>query len=163
MTPYQKRTTLIFGPTPKVGRELAELVEAIREAGVTLKSGNKVNEIEVATDDAAFAEKVLNIHGYHVEGRRLHEGLAGVMEELNKKYQLDEMRVRPDTAAAWDLIRNQDRTPPKDDKQAVRVYVNSQLRKIRAARTTRRAQHVRDNIDGQITAYENILRYIKKR
>ncbi len=33
MTPYQKRTTLIFGPAPKVGRELAELVEAIREAG----------------------------------------------------------------------------------------------------------------------------------
>jgi phytoene dehydrogenase-like protein len=157
MTPYQKRTTLIFGPTPKVGRELAELVEAIREAGVTLKSGNKVNEIEVATDDAAFAEKVLNIHGYHVEGRRLHEGLAGVMETLSKKYQLDEMNF-------LDRVGHEaDRVPPKDDKQAVRVYVNSQLRKIRAARTTRRAQHVRDNIDGQITAYENILRYIKKR
>lgn len=157
MTPFQKRTTLIFGPAPKVGRELAELVEAMNEAGVTLQSGKRPNEIEVATDEAMFAEKVLNIHGYHVEGRRLHEGLAGVMDNLSKKYKLDEMFGRPDTLEAQDL------PAVRTDKQAVRVYVNSQLRKIRATRTKRRAQHVRDNIDGQITAYENILRYIKKR
>lgn len=157
MKPFQKRTTLIFGPKPQVGKQLAELVEALKEAGVDLSSGRKVDEIEVATEDATFAEKVLNIHGYHVEGRRLHEGLAGAMEELSKKYQLDEMNF-------LDRVGHEaDRTPPKDDKRAVRAYIQQKLRKIRATRTKRRAQHVRDNIDGQIVAYENILRYLKKR
>ncbi len=82
------------------------------------------------------------------------------METLSKKYQYEDFSF-PEFED--DPMFAEQPKQSRSDLQSVRNYVNSQLRNVRAARTRRRAQHVRDNIDGQITAYENILRYIKKR
>ena len=42
-------------------------------------------------------------------------------------------------------------------------YVHQKARKARQARIKARARHLRDSLDGQILAYEEILRYLKRR
>ena len=150
-----ERTTLVFSPQPRNGRELGQLVEAIAKV-IPVKAGKKVDEIEVDTVYVPRVQKILQMNGYSVVDKRIHEAsqnkLTGAIKLLGEKYNLfsDD---RPTEVKA----------PPSLHKRHVMNFVNRKAREARKARTKVRAQHKRDHLDGKIAALNDVLRYLRKR
>ena len=118
--------------------ELGNLLEAISAAGI---------------EDEGTIQKMLNIHGHEFQKT---SKLAGAIELLGEKY-LEGFRM-DNFAKAGDENVKQASIPRK----RVMSFINKRTHKARQLRNKRRVQHVRDNLEGQIVAYEDVLRYIKK-
>ncbi len=102
--------------------------------------------------DEGTIEKMLNVHGYEFEKT---SKLAGAIDLLGEKY-IGEFFGEP-TAEETRKVNQ-----PTIPRRRIMMYINKRTHKARQLRNKRRVQHVRDNLEGQIAAYEDVLRYIKK-
>ena len=167
------KTTLII-QKPKNRRAIGELFDAMKKAGVKISQGESFNELIVEVSQQKTAEKILTIHGFEFDEEK---NLTGAMNKLADKYLLNEMFDFPKARS--------NRSPKKQDKEtigfgkpgvepgpALKVhkidkrplvsFIQRKLREARGVRNKRRIQHVRDELRGQVLAYEEVLRQIKK-
>ncbi len=122
----------------------SDIKEAIDKAGIK---------------DEKIIEKLLKIHGEDLE----KEGnLSGALNLLSEKYIgefHDFSRPEADEVAGSGRRKAKQSSIPR---RRVMSFINKRTHKARQLRNKRRVQHVRDNLEGQIAAYEDVLRYIKK-
>ena len=143
--------------------EFDRLLEAILASGI---------------EDEGTIEKMLNVHGYEFEKT---SKLAGAIDLLGEKYYLGEFKdLKPkpeaDKSVGRENLSNISKSEsrisgdqssvrgnqPSIPRRRVMSFINKRTHKARQLRNKRRVQHVRDNLEGQIAAYEDVLRYIKK-
>lgn len=168
------KTTLII-QKPKNRRAIGELSDAMKKAGVKISQGESFNELIVEVSQQKTAEKILTVHGFEFDEEK---NLTGAMNKLADKYMLNEMFDFPKSRANR-LPKN-----PKDketigfgkpgaepgrtlevhkiDRRPLVSFIQRKLREVRGVRNKRRIQHVRDELRGQVTAYEEVLRQVKK-
>jgi glycine cleavage system aminomethyltransferase T len=139
------RKVLHITPNPKDN----DLFRALERAGVDLKRV-KYNKIDINTKDEVLVEKVLRIHGYETEEPRALDGAIGLLSEKYLGEFVDESRLEAQKEA-------------KATRRRLMKFINNKTHKARRLRARSRRQHVRDNLEGQVTAYEEVLRYLRKR
>jgi len=128
----------------------SDIKEAIDKAGI---------------EDEKVVEKLLRIHGEDVPD----SNLTGALDILVDKYQLDEMNLTgaPDLRGIEDSSRvigtPRGSKPKKDPTKSLRNFVLRKARQARRARSKSRGGARRDRFDGRIDAFDDILRYLKKR
>jgi len=166
------KTTLIIQPKPKNRRALGELFDAMKKAGVKISQGESFNELIVEVTQQKTAEKILTVHGFEFDEEK---NLTGAMNKLADKYILNEMFDFPKSRSA---DRKSNGGEPgfgkpgaepgralkvhKIDRRPLVSFIQRKLREARGVRNKRRIQHVRDELRGQVLAYEEVLRQIKK-
>lgn len=129
----------------------SDIKEAIDKAGI---------------EDEKVVEKLLRIHGQDIPD----SNLTGALDILVDKYQLDEMNLTgaPDLRGIEDSSRvigtpRDVSKPKKDSTKSLRNFVLRKARQARRARSKSRGGNRRDRFDGRIEAFDDILRYLKKR
>jgi len=169
------KTTLIIQPKPKNRRALGELFDAMKKAGVKISQGESFNELIVEVSQQKTAEKILTVHGFEFDEEK---NLTGAMSKLADKYMLTEMFDFPKARSASRKSSGQGEGQPgfgkpgaepgralkvhKIDRRPLVSFIQRKLREARGTRSKRRVQHVRDELRGQVHAYEEVLRQIKK-
>lgn len=163
------KVTLKFQPIPKNRRILGEMFDDMKKSGVDIEYSGDLDTVIVESKHQPTTEKILLVHGYQITGNYID----GAMKKLADKYQLDEMHLgAPDLRGIEDSSRvigtphqelNVSKRKPSVSKRTLRSFIQNKLRHARQSRSKRRVQHVRDNLEGQVQAYEEILRYLKKR
>lgn len=170
------KTTLVIQPKPKNRRALGELFDAMKKAGVKISQGESFNELIVEVSQQKTAEKILTVHGFEFDEEK---NLTGAMNKLADKYLLTEMFDFPKARSSKDRkSKGQGEGQPgfgkpgvepgralqfdKLDKRPLVSFIQRKLREARGVRNKRRIQHVRDELRGQVHAYEEVLRQIKK-
>ncbi|KKM22260.1 hypothetical protein LCGC14_1627180 [marine sediment metagenome] len=166
------KTTLIIKPVPKNRRALGELFDAMKKSGVKISYGESFNELVVEVADQKTAEKILTVHGFWFDEEK---NLTGAMNKLADKYMLNEIFDFP-------TERQKSKGPKGEtvgfgkpgaepgralkvhtiDKRQLSSFLHRKLREARFERVGRRTQHIRDELRGQVHAYEEVLRQIKK-
>ncbi len=170
------KTTLIIKPVPKNRRALGELFDAMKKSGVKISYGESFNELVVEVADQKTAEKILTVHGFWFDEEK---NLTGAMNKLADKYMLNEIFDFP---ASRESNRSSAKKPKGEtvgfgkpgaepgralkvhtiDKRQLSSFLHRKLREARFERVGRRTQHIRDELRGQVHAYEEVLRQIKK-
>ncbi len=176
------KTTLVIQPKPKNRRALGELFDAMKKAGVKISQGESFNELIVEVTQQKTAEKILTVHGFEFDEEK---NLTGAMNKLADKYMLNEMFDFPkarskgfpfpyEFEAKDRKSKKQGEGQPgfgkpgralsvhKIDRRPLVSFIQRKLREARGVRNKRRIQHVRDELRGQVLAYEEVLRQIKK-
>ncbi len=167
------KVTLKFQPIPKNRRILGEMFDDMKKSGVDIEYSEDLDTVIVESKHQLTTEKILLVHGYQIVGNYID----GAMKKLADKYQLNEMHLgAPDLRGIEDSSRvigtpdsgldsesRQKAIPTKLNRKNALNYVHQKARKARRARIKARARHLRDGLDGQILAYEEILRYLRKR
>ena len=143
------KNKLTILPIPKNRRHLGELFDAMKKQGVDIKPGESLDEIIVETRHQDTAEKILNIHGFQITKEN---NLVGAMNKLAEQFDFGQPRPREEQPSREAQI----------NKSWLVRFAQRKARAARAARSKSRSQHGRDKLDGQIAAYEDILRYLKK-
>ncbi len=160
------KVTLKFQPIPKNRRILGEMFDDMKKSGVDIEYGEDLDTVIVESKYQPTTEKILLVHGYQIVGNYID----GAMKKLADKYQLNEMHLgAPDLRGIEDSSRvigtprSEKAIPAKLNRRNALNYVHQKARKARQARIKARARHLRDGLDGQISAYEEILRYLRRR
>ena len=154
---------LTIHPVPKNRRSLGELFDAMKDSGVQIKQGDSLGEVIVESASLKTAEKILNIHGYQIEKE---SNLSGAMSKLAETFDFgqprpdDDIKPRHFSKKEYPTTRG---VTPRVNKASLIKFVQRKARNARNARSKSRSQHTRNNLDGQTIAYEDILRYLKKR
>lgn len=159
----QKKITFEISPTPN-GRELTNLVEQFQEANISVKIGLNPNEIKVNPKDSERVTAVLRVLGYHTVDKWLHEAsLKGALNKLANKYQINEQVKFGPSENITPIEKPTERPSSGFRRNNLMSFVQRKVRGARTARVKRRAQYIRDKLDGKIEAYEEILRYLRGR
>ncbi len=165
------KTTLVIQPKPKNRRALGELFDAMKKAGVKISYGESFNELIVEVTQQKTAEKILTVHGFEFDEEK---NLTGAMNKLADKYTLNEMfdfpTERQKSKGKGETIGfgkpgaepGRALSVHKIDRRPLVSFIQRKLREARGVRNKRRIQHVRDELRGQVLAYEEVLRQIKK-
>lgn len=157
------KVTLTLTPIPENRQILGELFDEMKKSGVEIEYGENLGSILVEARHKPTTEKILSIHGYRIVEKHMKDAIG----MLAKKYQLNEMafdlRGTEDSNRVIGTPRSVSKPEPTISKRALRSFIQNKLRNARGARSKRRVQHVRDNLEGQVQAFEEILRYLRKR
>lgn len=153
------KTTLTIHPKPKNRRVLGEFFDNMKKLGIDLQY-QSLDKIIVETKDQSKVERVLVIHGYRVSNEN---PLQGALNKLSEKYQLKEQSLSlvGNTEPNGDSVRERNQKDSSFQQRLTR-FVQGKARSARQSRNKRRAQWARDNLDGKVSAYDEILRYLKK-
>ena len=155
-----KTVTLTISPKPDNQESLTNLFEAMNKSGIHCDASPNLDKVIVDLDRQSTAVKILNLHGFEVQQDKASH-LSGAIQELSEKYQIDEifgMRRK----------REEDQEPDpqvyqvKIDKKQLVGFLQRKIRETHGKRKKKRATHARDELNGKIRAYEEILRKVRK-
>lgn len=151
------KVTLAISPKPDNQKELSNLFEAMNKSGITCDVSPNLDKVIVDLDRQATAVKILNLHGFEVQQTNKH--LSGALQELSEKYQIDEifgMRKREEDQEPDPQVYQ-----VKIDKKQLVGFLQRRIRETHGKRKKKRATHARDELNGKIRAYEEILRKVR--
>ncbi len=145
------KVTVTFHPKPKNRRILGELFDDMKKSGVDIEY-KSLDSVIVEAKHQPTTEKLLLMHGYQITKE---DYIQGAVDLLADKYQLNEM-------FSEDEIPRPEKSRTVDKKSLV-GNLHRKVRETRKARGRSRTQHVRDNLEGQVSAFEAVLRWLRKR
>lgn len=136
---------------------LTNLFEAMNKSGIHCDASPNLDKVIVDLDRQSTAVRILNLHGFEVQREKVSH-LSGAMQELSEKYQIDEI---------FGMRKREEEPDPqvyqvKIDKKKLVGFLQRTIRETHGKRKKKRATHARDELNGEIRAYEKILRKVRK-